>query len=1000
MKTTVHALFVGINRYEGNVIVDKIATFPALGGCVNDVVAVQEVLAKDPSLDLRAITLSDRQATKANIVKAFEEDLAKAGPDDVVLFYYSGHGTVEQADTSVWTSESDGRLEGIVCYYDQGESGKFLLSDKELRYLLANLYNKTKAHIVTIFDCCHSGDNTRASLGEAVVQKRPQFRGSFLTFPQRKWEDFVFAKEFKPEYFRGKGIDEALPPGRYVQLAACESNESALETRGHGVLTSGLLDALQQTGGNISYRDLMSRIRNQTKYLYEQRPRLYTPNDDTDIADLGFLKKPVGATATQAQLIYNQSGEYRLDRGILHHVEPGVTTITTAGKDGKPVVGLVSSAELDAAVVDFPREALLNLSQTTQSATLANLSNRVVRIQLINKDLSDQYLKPLIDALNQPENAAYFAFEDDETKADYNLVLWKNMAYFVCPGELFRPLVLPVKTKMANAGEKLAGQLRHISQWKFTEGLNNNAASPLPKNLLKVEFFAVAADGMTETQLPVDQSGTVRPSLTQRPDGKWKSSLKVKLTNQSNGDLYVAAPYCSYDFSCDTTALLNPPVTMLTKGESKWLRDHKDSVINFKLNDTVRLFNWPESRETLKLLFSIVPFENIGALELPALPAPTQLVRQRGSMDDNDEDDRGGKRQKLESWNVQDFQIVLANPLYGQPEAGPDRGELERLFDANSQPDEADADLVHFLSGIYFDKNSGLQEGLTLKNGQESDNGLERANLRGLWWNTLLAGANKWSGYWRNRDYSSAAKEFPNRPKLLSEGDSWFQHPMLADIIDHISKFYPVHCLAAAGDTMRNWARDGKIFEAVEQYKPSILLLSGGGNDILGDSFRTFLAEKFEEAPEGEKFERFFNDVFLAELDALIEIYKTVFSWFQTNYPDVQILIHGYDYPRPLATDSTQKSWLGKYLTEKKITREKDRTAAVHYMMDQFNERMETLAAKFPDQVYYLDLRGIVRDDQWSDEIHPNDDGFQDVAQRFILKINELLTKQKQPADN
>ena len=991
MKTIVHALFVGINKYEGNVVIDRIATFPPLGGCVNDVVAVRELLEKDASIDLQALSLTDRQATKANIVKAFEEHLGQAGPDDVVLFYYSGHGTVEQADPDVWTAESDGRLEGIVCYYTQGDSGKFLLSDKELRYMLANLYTKTKAHIVTIFDCCHSGDNTRAVLDTAITNKRPQYRSGFLTFPQRNWSDFVFAEQHPPEFFKNKGIDDALPPGRYVQISACESNESALETRGHGVLTTHLLDALKQTGGNLSYRDLASRIRNQTRYLFEQRPRLYTPNEASELADLGFLKKPVGAMATQAQLIYNAAGEYRLDRGILHHVEPGVTTVNTFGKDGRPVTGMVTSAELDAAVVEFAHEDLLNLPRTSQPATLDNLTGRVVRIQLVNKDLPDRPLQSLLFALNQPENAAYLAFEDDPALADFALVLWRGLAYFVRPGDLFRPLVLPVKTAGKGAAQKLARQLRHVSQWKFIEGLQN-AASPLPESNLQVEFFAVDADGITETPLTPVQQKELQVALTQRPNPngpgqRWAASLKIKITNQGSADLYVAAPYCSYDFSCSTQALLNPPVVMLSKGESKWLRDHKNSLINFKLNDTVRLFNWPESRETLKLMFSNVPFENIAALELSALPAPTALSRTRSSMDEEDED-RGGKRQNLKSWNSLDYKIVIANPLYNQV----DKGELESIFSEENAGKEENADLAHFMTGLYFEKNNGLNGGMTLKSGIQ-------AGEKGLWWNTLLAGANRWSNYWRNRAYNSAAQEFPDRPKMLSEGDSWFQHPTIADIIDHVSKFYPVHCLAAAGDTIRNWARTGKIFEAVAEHQPSMLLLSGGGNDILGEAMVKFLADQYDDAPEGEQSARFFGEIFQPELRALIGEYRTIFSYFKTNNPTMPILVHGYDYPRPLAAESKETSWLGKYLTEKKIMREKDRTGAIRYMMDQFNAQMEALAAEFPGQVYYLNLRGIARDDQWSDEIHPNADGFQDISQRFVLKINELLSA-KQSGQN
>ncbi len=988
MKTTVFALFVGINKYEANVIVDRMATFPPLGACVKDIEDVRTLLANDPSIELKAVTLADRQATKTNIVKGIEEHLGQAGPNDVVLLYYSGHGTVEKADTSIWTAESDGRLEGIVCYYTEGESGKFLLADKELRYLLAELYAKTQAHIVTIFDCCHSGDNTRAAMDELLLKKRPQFRSGFLTFPQRKWEDFVFAKKYQPDYFKGKGIDEALPPGRYVQLAACESNESALETRGHGVLTAHLLEALQQTGGNISYRDLASRIRNQTRYLFEQRPRFYTPSNATDLAEMGFLKKPIGATAAQGQLIYNPAGEYRLDRGILHHVVPGVTTVTAKGTNGETLSGLVSSAELDSAVVEFSREAKMTLPQSVQTVTLSNLANRLVRLRLINKDLPDAAFRPLLEQLNTPENAPYFAFEDDATQADYELVLWRGMAYFVHPGDLFRPLVLPVKTAEAGAGEKIAGQLRHISQWKFTEGLKNDAPSPLPADKLKVEFFTVGADGLTETPLAAATNGELHLNLTQRPNlngpgQRWAASLKVKITNQSDGDLYVATPYCSYDFSCNTSALLDPAVTMLSPGQSKWLRDHKNSVINFKLNETLRLFNWPESRETLKFMFSTAPFENIAALELAALPAPTNLVKKRSSLDDEEEEERGAKKKRMEVWNSQDFKIVIANPFYNRV----NKAELEDLFSAENAGTEATADLAHFMTGLYFEKNTGLNGALALKSGIEAE-----GEKGGFWWDTLLAGANKWAGYWRNKAYDSAVEKFPERPTMLSEGDSWFQHPTIPDIIDHVSKFYPVHCLAQAGDTIRNWARQGKIFEAVAEYQPRVLLLSGGGNDILGDSMVNFLADTYDDAPEGEQFERFFSQVFLPELDAIANEYRTIFSFLAANYPKTQVLVHGYDYPRPLPGDSTKTSWLGKYLTEKKILRPKDRTAAVHYMMDQFNQRLAEVAAEYPQQVHYIDVRGVVRDDQWSDEIHPNADGFQDVSQRFVLKINELVT--------
>jgi hypothetical protein len=105
----------------------------------------------------------------------------------------------------------------------------------------------------------------------------------------------------------------------------------------------------------------------------------------------------------------------------------------------------------------------------------------------------------------------------------------------------------------------------------------------------------------------------------------------------------------------------------------------------------------------------------------------------------------------------------------------------------------------------------------------------------------------------------------------------------------------------------------------------------------------------------------------------------------------MKIFVHGYDYPKPLATGTKGMSWLGKYFDEVKILRPGDRTAATHYMMMKFNEKMSELAAGFPGQVYYIDVRTTVHDDQWDDEIHPNDEGFREVSLKFLQRIQAAL---------
>ena len=159
-KPKLYALLVGINDYNENILLaGKKVKFPELYGCVSDANKVRKYLKTESYFETSIKLLEDHNATKAEIVRQFDDHLGKAGKDDTVLFYFSGHGTQEFADKSIFKSETDNRLESIACYFSKSDDD-FLLADKELRWLIYKLSQK-ESHIVTIFDCCHSGDNTR-----------------------------------------------------------------------------------------------------------------------------------------------------------------------------------------------------------------------------------------------------------------------------------------------------------------------------------------------------------------------------------------------------------------------------------------------------------------------------------------------------------------------------------------------------------------------------------------------------------------------------------------------------------------------------------------------------------------------------------------------------------------------------------------------------------------------------------------------------------------------
>lgn len=734
MKTTVYGLFVGINAYNRSIIIDNMARFPPLGGCVNDVEAISQQLKSDPTLDCKFELLTDTNATKAAIVAQIDSHLGQAGPNDAVLFYFSGHGTVEDADTEVWTAEQDKRLEGIVCYYTENKSGKFLLADKELRYLFAKLSEKTKAHIVTIFDCCHSGDNTRGQELVADQTDRATIRKVDIVFPKRAWGDFVFSKNLQPSDFAGKSIDEVLPHGRYIQMSACESNEPALEVNGHGVLTDHLLKALRQTKGNLTYRDLSSRIRNQVRYVFSQRPKLYTPENAADLESQGFLKKETAVTSNDATLIFNTANEFRIDKGRAHHVEPGQTTVTVTGKNGQPVVGSVKSAFLDAAVVDFGADRA-NVGTDPQTVRLDKLTQRLVRVHMDCRDRPNKGLKDMLEALTQPANAAFFALEDDPTKADCRLVKHRNHYYLAAAGDGDRPLTMPLRATTPDLAKILTNYLRHVSLWKYAlEMRNTGPSNVLTSDALKIEFF----DAATDTPLFVE-NGAVRPMLTERqladrPGTVWRGGIKVKLTNNTNGDLYVAACYGSYDFSFNTRVLLDPAVPMLEpKAEmnnTKWLFDHRNNAaIPLKLDDSIRIFNWPESTETIKFIFSTEQFE-LSGLELGALPGP---IAQKRSIDADGEE---ASVVPMRGWNTTSVQLKVKNPLANTV----DEVELQGIIGAAPNPNNSI--MAQLLLNLYFDAvGTGSSKKWKLKSGIN-----RRDSVAGAI--DLEAAAAAWEAYW------------------------------------------------------------------------------------------------------------------------------------------------------------------------------------------------------------------------------------------------------------
>jgi len=189
-----YALIVGINDYH---YVGK------LGGCVNDANRIDAYLKKttqEGQFKYIPKKLLDAEATKQNIIDAFETHLRQATADDVVVFYFSGHGAQEKADDVWHKADADGALETMVCYDSRNPEGTPDLADKELRYLIHKVA-QTNPHIVIIADSCHSVDNTRSELVKRRLPQPDEMASPRLSSlaPQRSWDKFCFANEILAE---------------------------------------------------------------------------------------------------------------------------------------------------------------------------------------------------------------------------------------------------------------------------------------------------------------------------------------------------------------------------------------------------------------------------------------------------------------------------------------------------------------------------------------------------------------------------------------------------------------------------------------------------------------------------------------------------------------------------------------------------------------------------------------------------------------------------------
>lgn len=241
----------------------------------------------------------------------------------------------------------------------------------------------------------------------------------------------------------------------------------------------------------------------------------------------------------------------------------------------------------------------------------------------------------------------------------------------------------------------------------------------------------------------------------------------------------------------------------------------------------------------------------------------------------------------------------------------------------------------------------------------------------------------------RNLRYRKRVKNWQG-VKVVAEGDSWFQYPIfLTDTIDHLTnleKFdYAIYCASEAGDLLENMVLENELSQAVADNDPDVVLLSGGGNDMVGKGRLLHMIHSFDKKLRPEEYP---NEKFSEFLDKLEELYRRLFDRLLRMKPHLKLVVHGYDFVLP-----DNGKWLGKPLKKAKINSVALQKKIAKEFINRFNERLIALQEEYKGSVFYADCRGLItKKKDWYDELHPSSEAFLAVAEKFDECIKRALS--------
>jgi WD40 repeat protein/uncharacterized caspase-like protein/pimeloyl-ACP methyl ester carboxylesterase len=601
----VFALLVGIDTYQSPKVNN-------LAGCVNDVDAFDEYLknrldSDTHTLQLKRLTTKDgdEKPSREAIINGIRDHLCQANENDVALFYFSGHGSQENAPQEFWPFEPDKQMETLVCWDSRSSEGRWDLADKELGYLISQVAKKNP-HILCILDSCHSGSGTRDVVPESGVRHAPADQRT------RTIADFLFSLEDlnsnSPGAMESASGDEIrgwnLPAGRHVLLAGCRSSEVARECahegKQRGIFSQYLLRTLQNTNSTLTYRELYKQTSSLVRAdIKDQTPQLEAKGEDMELPFLGA--GGVIAKREPTVTLSWQNEKWLIDKGAVHGIPVGTELALYPLGSSVDAMRKVANAIGRATVVEvLAHQSVVKVSVTDTNHELKHettYNGVLVNLPLPKLGVCLEGDQAALDAVREALKTSLYV-EEVTSAAKYRLLATGEQYAITKPADP-RPLVQQLKGFSPDNGRRAVQHLEAMARWETAGQLASSPGCRISADEVKMEFYTADKEEKIEESL-------IRLTYT-HDAGEWKKpGFRMKLSNHSDKKLFCTVLVLGEDYSIKAP-LFQHQGEWIEAGQELWAA--KDTVIQTIVDED----NWKqgitESQDILMLIACTQEFD-------------------------------------------------------------------------------------------------------------------------------------------------------------------------------------------------------------------------------------------------------------------------------------------------------------------------------------------------------------------------------------------------------